>query len=505
MAILQTLLSWFNSRRIEEIDQYTHHGEEIQKLCFNHLMDRAKHTIWGETYGYGSMNSHIQYKSRVPLQCYEDIKPYVERIIKGEENVLWSGKTRWFAKSSGTTQSKSKFIPITADSLEECHYRAAKDIQSIYFRSNPQNNVLGGKTLTLGGSHKVSSLNNNSSVGDLSAVMIENLPFWTDLYRTPAREVTLTEAFDKKVAAIIEHSLDEDVTAFAGVPSWYLVLFHKILETTGANDLNEIWPNLELFVHGGISFSPYKEQYKKLIPSSNMHYLETYNASEGFFAIQDVLSRDDMLLMLDLGIFYEFIPMDQFNGTNSDTITLGDVEKDKNYAIVISTNGGLWRYIIGDTIKFTSTHPYRIKVTGRTSHFMNAFGEEIIIENALRALEIACRVTEADIKEFTAAPIYFTEDKQGSHQWAIEFNKQPKSLPLFKETLDKSLQEVNSDYEAKRFKNTTLNAPELLIIKNNSFFRWCKQKGKVGGQNKIPRLSNDRNFIEELILLEKQP
>ncbi|MDC1106289.1 GH3 auxin-responsive promoter family protein [Prolixibacteraceae bacterium] len=505
MALLQTLLSWFNSRRIEEIDRYTHHGDDIQKQCFDHLKDRAKHTIWGKTYGYASMSSYIQYKSRVPLQFYEDIKPYVERIIKGEENVLWSGKTRWFAKSSGTTQSRSKFIPITSESLEECHYRASKDIQSIYFRNNPHNQVFAGKTLTLGGSHKVSSLNSNASVGDLSAVMIENLPFWTERYRTPTKEVTLTEAFDKKMEAIIEHSLKEDVTAFAGVPSWYLVLFQKILENTGHSNLNEIWPNLELFVHGGISFTPYKEQFKKLIPSSNMHYLETYNASEGFFAIQDVFSRDDMLLMLDLGIFYEFIPMDKFNGTDSETITLEEVEKDKNYAIVISTNGGLWRYIIGDTIKFTSTHPHRIKITGRTSHFMNAFGEEVIIENALKALTSACIATDADIKEFTAAPVYFTETKHGSHQWAIEFNNEPNSISKFREVLDKSLQEVNTDYEAKRYKNTTLNEPELIVIKNNSFFRWCEQKGKVGGQNKIPRLSNDRNFIEELILLEKQP
>lgn len=505
MAILQTILNWFNSRRIEEIDRYTHHADEIQKQCFHHLIDKAHNTHWGALYGYSSITSYAQFKERVPLQCYEDIKPYVDRIIKGEENVLWPGKTRWFAKSSGTTSSKSKYIPITTDSLEECHYRAAKDIQSIYFRNHPENNVFSGKTLTLGGSHRVSALNHKSSVGDLSAIMIENLPFWTDLYRTPSREATLTEAFDKKIEAIIETSIHEDVTAFAGVPSWYLVLFQKILEQTGAANLNEIWPNLELFVHGGISFAPYRDQYKRLIPSSKMHYLETYNASEGFFAIQDVFSREDMLLMIDLGIFYEFIPMDKFNGVDSDTVTLEEVELGKNYAIVISTNGGLWRYIIGDTIKFCSTHPYRIQVTGRTSHYINAFGEEIIIDNAIKALDKACHVTHAEIKDFTAAPVFFTDKEKGKHQWAIEFTKMPSSIELFTTQLDKALQEVNSDYEAKRYHNTTLNAPEVYVIKNNSFFRWCKNKGKIGGQNKIPRLSNNRFFIEELILLEEQP
>ncbi|QZE14162.1 GH3 auxin-responsive promoter family protein [Halosquirtibacter laminarini] len=504
MAILQTILSWFNSRRIEEIDRYTHHSEEIQGYMFLQLLDRAKHTWWGNKYQFSSISTYQDFKSRIPLQFYEDIKPYVDRIIKGEENVLWPGKTEWFAKSSGTTHSKSKFIPITSDSLENCHYRASKDIQSIYFRNNPQNNVLGGRTLTLGGSHRVSCINDGVNIGDLSAVMLENLPFWTDLYRTPSREVALIEEFDQKVEQIIKHSIKEDVTAFAGVPSWYLVLFQRIIEKTGAANIHEIWPNMELFVHGGISFTPYREQYKKIFPSEKMHYLETYNASEGFFAIQDVFSRDDMLLMIDLGIFYEFIPMDQYCGTESDTITLADVEKDKNYALVISTNGGLWRYIIGDTIKFTSTHPYRIKITGRTKHFMNAFGEEVIIENALYAMDKACKLTGAEVKEFTAAPVFFTDKEKGHHQWAIEFEKEPNSIEQFKVSLDKALQEINSDYEAKRYKDTTLNPPEIFHIKNNSFWRWCDQKGKIGGQNKIIKLSNERFFIEQIILLEQQ-
>jgi hypothetical protein len=417
----------------------------------------------------------------------------------GEKDVLWPGEVKWFAKSSGTTSDKSKFIPVTREALEDCHLRGPKDVFAQYIKNYPDTKILKGKTLTLGGSHRINNFSNNSYYGDLSAIIIENVPFWTDFIRTPSTEIALIEEFDEKIEKIIETALDQNVTSFAGVPSWYLVLMKRVLEKTGKNNILEVWPNMEVFTHGGVNFEPYREQYKKLIPSEKMHYMETYNASEGFFGIQDNPHRDDMLLMLDYGVYYEFIPMKDWEKENPRVLTLEEVELDENYALVISTNAGLWRYIIGDTIKFTCKFPFKIKITGRTKHFINAFGEEVIIDNAERALQIACKHTGAIINEYTAGPVFMTEKSKGAHQWIIEFEKVPDDLDYFITTLDNSLKTLNSDYEAKRHKNLTLEKPHLNVAPKGTFYNWMKSRGKIGGQNKIPRLSNNRKYLDELV------
>ena len=409
----------------------------------------------------------------------------------------------WFAKSSGTTSAKSKFIPVSAEALEECHFRGGKDIIAIYQSIFPKNNIFKGRALAIGGSQQVNSFNNDIYYGDISAVLMKNMPFWANIYRTPNLSVALMDEWEKKLELIAKKTITKNVTSISGVPSWTLVLLKKILDMTGKDNIIDVWPNLEVFVHGGVSFIPYREQYNKIIRGENMNYFETYNASEGFFAMQDEQEKDDMLLMLDYGIFYEFIPMDEINKKKPKTITLQDVKLDKNYAIVISTNAGLWRYIIGDTVKFTSINPYKIKITGRTKHFMNAFGEEVIINNAQDSLDEACKQTGAEIREYTAAPIYMSEDDTGGHQWLIEFSKEPDNLMKFAEIMDNKLKSVNSDYEAKRHKNLTLRFPEVIVGKKDVFYTWLKNKDKLGGQHKIPRLSNNREHIEEILKLNK--
>jgi len=465
------------------------------------LLRRANDTVWGRKYGFESIPSVEAFQKTLPLQTYDDIKPWIDRLREGENDVLWPGEVKWFAKSSGTTSDKSKFIPVTKDALEDCHLRGPKDVFALYIKNYPETGVLWGKTLTIGGSHQINNFSNNSYYGDLSAILIENVPFWTNLMRIPPAEIALIEDFEEKIEQVIQTSLDQNVTSLAGVPSWYLVLLKKILEKTGANNILEVWPNLEVFIHGGINFEPYREQYKKIIPSENMHYMETYNASEGFFAIQDDPSRNDMLLMLDYGVFYEFIPMSEFGSENPKVLTLKDVELNENYALVISTNAGLWRYMIGDTIQFTCRNPYRLKITGRTKHFINAFGEEVIIDNAEKALQSACAQTGVIVNEYTAGPVFMGDNQKGAHQWIIEFEKAPSENERFAELLDKGLQEVNSDYEAKRYKNLTLEGLHLTVAPKGTFYQWMKNRGKVGGQNKIPRLSNNRKYLDELLEL----
>jgi len=440
----------------------------------------------------------------VPVKNYDGLKPYIERLLKGEQNVLWPSEIKWFAKSSGTTNDKSKFIPVSREALEDCHFRGGKDILAVYTSNYPETGIYSGKGLTLGGSHQINKINNQSFFGDLSAILIENLPFWANFIKTPSQEIALLSEWEEKLDKISTATIKENVTSIAGVPSWTLVLIKYILEKTGKNNLLEVWPNLELFNHGGVSFEPYKEQFKKLIPSEKMNYMETYNASEGFFAIQDYPTRNDMLLMLDYGIFYEFIPIDELEKEHPKALHIGEVEQNKNYAVVISTNGGLWRYLIGDTIIFTSLYPHKIKISGRTKHFINAFGEEIIIENAENALQEACKKTGALIKDYTAAPIFMEDDQKGGHQWLIEFEKEPQNPTQFNELLDLALQKVNSDYEAKRYKDITLDKPVLTIAKKGLFYTWLKNKGKIGGQNKVPRLANNRKYINELIDLNNQ-
>jgi hypothetical protein len=501
MPLLNSVINWINFKRNYQIQLYREHPHDIQKETLLNLLRRARETYWGEKYRYDEIQSVKAFQKTVPIQTYNDIRPYVDRLRDGETDVLWPGEVKWFAKSSGTTSDKSKFIPVTKEALEDCHLRGPKDVFAIYIKNHPETKVLRGKTLILGGSHRVNNFSNNSYYGDLSAILIENVPFWTDLIRIPPAEIALIEEFEEKIEQIIETSLDQNVTSLAGVPSWYLVLLKRILEKTGKNNILEIWPNLEVFTHGGVNFEPYREQFKKIIPSDDMHYMETYNASEGFFAIQDDPSRNDMLLMLDYGVFYEFIPMDEFGNENPQVLTLEEVELDKNYAMVISTNAGLWRYIIGDTIRFTGRNPYRLKITGRTKHFINAFGEEVIIDNAENALQAACRQTGAIVNEYTAGPVFMGDNQKGAHHWIIEFEKEPSDINQFTTLLDEALQAVNSDYEAKRHKDLTLEKLHLTVAPYGTFYKWMKKRGKVGGQNKIPRLSNDRKYLDELLTL----
>ena len=499
MPLLNSVIKWINIKRNYQIQYYREFPIEIQNEILFSLLHDAKNTQWGVEHHFNEIRSLQDFQQNVPLQQYEDVKPYVDRMREGERDLLWPGEVKWFAKSSGTTSDKSKFIPVTKEAIEDCHIRGPKDVFSQYIINHPESKILKGKTLTLGGSHRVNNFNNNSYYGDLSAIMIENVPFWSDFLRTPSTEIALIEEFEEKIERIIETALDQNVTSFAGVPSWYLVLFNKVLEKTGKSNLLEVWPNLEVFAHGGVNFEPYREQYKKLIPSDQMHYVETYNASEGFFGIQDNEHRDDMLLMLDYGIYYEFIPMDEFDNENPKVLSLDEVELNKNYAIVISTNAGLWRYIIGDTVKFTCKYPFKIKVTGRTKHFINAFGEEVIIDNAEQAMQIACNHTGAIVNEYTAGPVFMGDDQKGAHQWIIEFDVPPQSIDRFTRILDNSLKTLNSDYEAKRHKNLTLEMLHIINAPKGTFYKWMKSRGKVGGQNKIPRLSNDRKYLDELL------
>jgi hypothetical protein len=503
MPVINSIINWVNFKRIYQIELFKKHPHEVQREVLFDLLDKAENTEFGLKNNFKAIHSEKEFCNQIPIQSYDDIKPTVERMMLGEKNLLWPGETKWFAKSSGTTNDKSKFIPVSKDSLEDIHIRGGRDVLAIYLKNNPDSGILSGKSLTLGGSHKVNNYNNNCYYGDLSAIIIENIPFWTDFYRTPSTEISLIEEFEEKITKIIEHSLDENVTSFAGVPSWYLVLLKKVLEVTGKKNILEVWPNLEVFTHGGVKFEPYRAQYEKLFPGTQMHYMETYNASEGFFGIQDDPEKNDMLLMLDYGIYYEFIPMQDFRSDNLNAISLHNVKIGENYAMVISTNGGLWRYLIGDTIRFTSKYPYKFTVTGRTRHFINAFGEEVIIDNAEKAFQIACQQTHAVISEYTGAPIYMQDNQKGAHEWMIEFQNEPVDLNQFIVVFDEALKTINSDYEAKRHKNLSLELPHVVIAKEGLFYEWMRSRGKIGGQNKIPRLANDREYIDQLIELNK--
>jgi hypothetical protein len=503
MPIINSIFNWINVKRIYNIDLFKKYPFNVQQENFSKLISRAKETEWGVKYGYSENLSIKEFQEKVPLQTYEEVKPYVQRLRDGEQNILWPEEIKWFAKSSGTTNDKSKFIPVSNESLEDCHFRGGKDVIALYSQSYPDNGILGGKTLTLGGSHQINNFSNRSFYGDLSAILIENLPFWSTFIKTPNSKIALLPEWEEKLEKITLHTMDENVTSIAGVPSWTLVLIKYILERTGKYNLLDIWPNLELFIHGGVSFSPYREQFRSIIPSDKMHYLETYNASEGFFAIQDDPSTDDMLLMLDYGIFYEFIPLENIDDPNPPIFTVRDVELYRNYAIVITTNSGLWRYIIGDTVYFTSLFPHKIKISGRTKHFINAFGEELMIDNADKALNIACNATGANIFEYTAAPVYMDSSARGKHQWLIEFEKQPDNFMNFVRELDSALKSINSDYEAKRYKDFALEMPIVKSLKKGTFYNWFQKKGKLGGQNKMPRLSNSRTYVEELLEIEK--
>ncbi|WP_418536681.1 GH3 auxin-responsive promoter family protein [Odoribacter laneus] len=497
MAFINSIISIFTQKRLGQIDNFKANPIETQRDTLKELLRTAQNTEYGQQYDFHSLTTPEQYRERLPIVHYEDINELIRQTMNGKQNILWPEEIKWFAKSSGTTDAKSKFIPVSPSSLENCHFRGGKDVVSIFNRLYPEAQVFSGKTLALGGSSEVNKINTNCQYGDLSAILISNTPFWANFMKTPDSSIMLMSNWEEKLEKICEITIKEDVRCLAGVPSWFLTLIHKILEKTGKNNLYEVWPNLELFIHGGISFVPYRQQYQELLPDAKMKYMETYNASEGFFGIQDDPGDSSMLLMLDYGVYYEFMPMSETGKTNPRTLLLSEVETGVNYALIISTNGGLWRYMIGDTILFTSLNPYKFKITGRTKLFINAFGEELIIDNATEALRIACAKTHSTLFEYTAAPIFMQEGQKGAHEWLIEFEVPPADLETFAEILDKELQKLNSDYEAKRL--LSLERLKIHQARPHLFTDWLKEKGKLGGQNKVPRLWNDRTHIDQLL------
>ena len=497
-SIVNSITAWFLKKRIHQIKLFKKHPIEVQNEVLMNLIKSAKNTEIGKKYGFETIDDYETFSNKVPVSTYEDFFKYINRSIKGEENIFWNTEIKWYAQSSGTTNSKSKFIPVSKESLEECHYKAGKDVLCIYMNNNEDSNLFSGKSLRLGGSKKIQN-NGNKYFGDLSAILIDNLPIWAELMSAPNNEISLMDKWDEKLNAIIKNTINEDVTSLAGVPSWMLIMINKILAEKNIKSIKEIWENLEVYFHGGVDFKPYKNQFIKAL-GNNIRFYEIYNASEGFFAIQDRNDKNDMLLMLDYGIYFEF---QEFNSRslkdNNQIVNLSKVKLNTNYAIIISTNAGLWRYKIGDTIKFTSLKPFRIQITGRTKNFINAFGEELIIENTDLALNKTLSKHNSTIFEYTVAPSFINKDKSGFHQWLIEFHKKPKNISQFEKDLDLNLQKINTDYKAKRFKNITMSQLEIVEAKNNLFFNWLKLNDKLGGQNKVPRLSNDRKIIEELL------
>lgn len=502
MKLLSPTISRLARFRLWSIEQWLNDSLTTQFAVWQDLIAAGQYTEFGRSFHFSEIQSLQDYKQNVPIQDYNDLKPYIERMMKGEENVLWNTPVNWFAKSSGTTSDKSKFIPVSEESLKENHYKASKDVLALYYVSHPESDLLTGKGLVIGGSHQINDVNDDVHYGDLSAVVLQNSPFWSNWIRTPELSIALMDEWESKIEKLAQSTISENVTSMAGVPTWLIVLLRRILEITGKTTIKQVWPNLELYMHGGVSFIPYKQQFEKLI-GGKINYLEMYNASEGFFSAQDDIDKEGMLLMCDHGIFYEFMPVSEYEKEAPQTIQLDEVELGKNYALVITTNGGLWRYLPGDTIQFTSLHPYRIKVSGRLKHFINAFGEEVIVDNTDKAIAIASEKTNAIVNDYTAAPVYFSENGNGAHEWIIEFENEPISIERFTEELDKALQSINSDYEAKRQKNIALRMPVVKSVPVNTFNNWLNSKGKLGGQHKVPRLSNDRSLVEEIQMFIK--
>ena len=498
-SFLNTVMSWFLKKRMHQIELFMKYPIEVQSETLNNLLYSAHKTEFGKKYEFKSIKNYETFSNRIPITTYEDFYPLIKRSIQGEKNIFWSEPIKWFAQSSGTTNSISKYIPVSGETLEKCHFQAGKDALCLYINNNENSNLFSGKSLRLGGSKKLYE-DNNHFFGDLSAILIDNLPIWAEMVSTPNNEISLMNKWDKKIEAIIKNTVNENVTSLAGVPSWMLTLLNHVLIKTKKANISEVWSNLEVYFHGGVNFSPYKEEFKKIL-STDMHFYETYNASEGFFALQDSNHSNELLLMLDYGIYYEFIEMDSSQILNQKIVNLSQVKKNINYAMIISTNSGLWRYKIGDTIKFTSINPFRIKITGRTKNFINAFGEELIIENAEKALAKTLLQYRLNVVEYTVAPFFMNKKNSGFHQWLIEFKSPPKDLMKFKKSLDINIQNTNSDYKSKRFKDITMSEIEIIVARENQFYDWLKAKKKLGGQNKVPRLCNDRKLINELLKL----
>lgn len=500
LPLINSIASWILKKRIHQIELFMKYPMEVQEEILFGLLKSAENTVLGKKYDYQSIKNYQTFNERIPVSTYEDLEPIISQTRQGAQNIFWNSSIKYFAKSSGTTNAKSKFIPVSSEALEHNHYKASKDLLCMYLNNNENSQLFTGKSLRLGGSKELYE-NNNTFFGDLSAILIDNMPMWAEFSSTPSNKTSLMSNWETKLPAIIKESSLENVTSLAGVPSWMMVLLNKTLEENKKTNILEIWPNVEVYFHGGVSFEPYKEQYKNLFPKDDFKYYEIYNASEGFFALQDRNDSNELLLMLDYGIFYEFIPMDTFGKENQKVIPLSDVEINKNYALVITTNSGLWRYLIGDTIRFTSLQPFRIKVTGRTKHHINVFGEELMVENTDVALAKTCETLHCEVVDYTVAPIFMNGKEKGAHEWMIEFKKHPDNMANFSALLDKNIQHINSDYEAKRFNNMTLNPLVVNVARTNLFYDWLKQQDKLGGQHKVPRLSNERKFLEALLQL----
>jgi len=488
-------------KRIHQIELFLKYPHEVQEEIFKKNISTARLTEFGKSFDFSSIQTYEQYRERVPIHTYEQTFPYIERLMRGEQNILWPTEIKWFSKSSGTTNARSKFIPVSQEALDDCHFKGGKDLLSIYVNNYPDTMLFDGKGIAVGGTAQTNEFDPSASsfYGDVSAVIMQNLPPWAQFIRTPSLETALMSNWEDKIERMARETSAENVTYLAGVPTWTVLLLQRVAEIMGKENVLEVWPNLEVFFHGAVAFTPYRTLFKSLIPSERMRYWETYNASEGFFGIQDQRDSEEMLLMLDYGIFYEFLPVDELDNKNPKAIRLHEVELNKNYVMIISTNAGLWRYNLGDTVKFTSLSPYRIKISGRTKHFINAFGEEVIVENAEQAITTACEKTGAVIDNFTAAPIFLREGKKGGHEWIVEFKVKPSNMESFKKTLDDALRSINSDYDAKRMHDLALIAPTVHSVEEGTFYNWMKRKGKLGGQNKVPRLSNSREYVEDIL------
>lgn len=495
------LISLLFKSRQRDLERYANYAEQLQLQAMSRLVQGGELTEWGFKHHFDSIRTYDDFARQMPVNTYEDLKGYIDRMRHGEKDILWPGRVNWYAKSSGTTNDKSKFIPVSEDGLQNIHYKGGKDCVAAYLRSNPNSRFFDGKGLILGGSHTPNYNLPGSLVGDLSAILIENISPLVNLIRVPKKETALLADFETKRDRIARETIHQNVTNLSGVPSWMLSVLRKVMELSGKKHLCDVWPNLEVFFHGGVAFTPYREQYKELIGNSGMHYMETYNASEGFFGLQSDLHDPAMLLMVDYDVFYEFMPLDEIGRENPQVVPLTGIETGRNYAVIISTSCGLWRYMIGDTVRFTQKNPYKFVITGRTKQFINAFGEELIVDNAEKGLEKACAETGAQVSEYTAAPVFMDSNAKCRHQWLIEFSVAPPSLPEFALKLDKALQTINSDYEAKRNKNITLQPLEVITARPHLFDDWLKSKGKLGGQHKIPRLSNERKYIDELLAM----
>lgn len=501
MKFLSPAISKLARMRLWRIENWSNHPVAAQREVLQDLVTAAQYTEFGRKYSFSKLFSLREFKKKVPIHEYNDLKPYIERMMNGEENILWNTPVTWFAKSSGTTSDKSKFIPISEESLHDNHYKASKDLLSNYYKNFPSSDLLTGKGLVVGGSHQISKVNEEIQYGDLSAVLMQNSPFWGQWIRTPELSVALLDEWEEKIEKLAQVTAEENVTSLAGVPTWTLLLLKRILEIKGKTIIKEVWPNLELYINGGVSFVPYKDQFDKII-GGKINYLEIYNASEGFVAAQVSPDDDGMLLFTEHGIFYEFMPVEEYGKEDPLTVGLKNVVVGKNYALVMSTTGGLWRYLIGDTIQFTHLNPYHIKITGRLKHYMNAFGEEVIVDNSDKAIAFAAEKTKAVVNDYTAAPVYFTENSNGAHEWLIEFEKEPDDFNNFITELDNELKNINSDYEAKRHKSIALRLPIVHKLKKGTFTEWLRSKGKLGGQHKVPRLSNERNMLEEILAIK---